>query len=362
MASSTDTSEDQIKGDDAPALPNRFSPHAADLGETLGHSPFGNALEPVLRQVNDGRLSRVNWFRTAWQRGGALTGYATWRDDHGQPRHAVVKVPVPPRERQWLRVLQGPQRVVPDLFAHGDSLGPYDLAWVVMERLPHGPLSEAWRGHEFDLMVQAAGRFYQAASTVPMTDMDHPRNRDWETLLGQARKQIQTSRLPEGQRWKAALKRAHKKIDGWLEKWHARSTTDWCHGDLHLGNAMCRDAAPDDTAAGVVLSENLHEHDAHEATDTALLDLAEVRVGHWVEDAVYLEHLYWGARHRLAGRKVVSMLAQERKRRGLPVGEDWPQLASIRRALVAMVVPTHINDVPPTHANAALAVLEREVG
>ncbi|MCX5659956.1 MAG: hypothetical protein NTW19_09575 [Planctomycetota bacterium] len=63
------------------------SPHAADS------RPLGALLEPALRQTCGGRLSEVNWFRTDWQRGGALTGYATYRDDDGQPQPVVVKLP-----------------------------------------------------------------------------------------------------------------------------------------------------------------------------------------------------------------------------------------------------------------------------
>ena len=94
---------------------------------------------------------------------------------------------------------------------------------------------------------------------------------------------------------------------------------------------------------------------------TSDLDLAEVRVGHWIEAAVYLEHLYWSARQRLGGRKLVSMVARERKRRGLPVGEDWPELASIKRILLAITVALDFQRSTPAHAAAALTVLENAV-
>ncbi|MEM9881579.1 MAG: hypothetical protein AAF800_01525, partial [Planctomycetota bacterium] len=89
-------------------------------------------------------------------------------------------------------------------------------------------------------------------------------------------------------------------------------------------------------------------------------DLAEVRVGHWVEDAVYLEHLFWSRPHRLAGRKLVSMIARQRKAHGLPVGDDWPELARVKRALLAMTTAVRFREVSHAHADAALAVLERE--
>lgn len=333
--------------------------------------PFGAALEGPLIDGCGGRLSKINWFRTAWQRGGALTGFATFADDAGTPHDVVVKLPVPPRERRWLVKLQPQARpslergdesfgftrpangvggVAPRLFAHGESVGGYDFAWVVMERLPYGPLNEKWGGREFDLTVNAAGRFYEATAGEPIDPAWGARKREWTTMLAEGRKRVQARGCAEPQRWKAALKRAAKKLDGWIERWDARPGNDWCHGDLHLGNALSR--FPHDTPI----------NDADTIDAAALIDLAEVRVGHWVEDAVYLEHLFWSLPHRLHGRKLVSMLARERKARGLVVGEDWPELARVKRALLAMSTATRFHEVGRGHTAAALAVLEREVG
>ncbi|MEM9420428.1 MAG: aminoglycoside phosphotransferase family protein [Planctomycetota bacterium] len=333
--------------------------------------PFGAALEQPLIDACGGRLSKINWFRTAWQRGGALKGFASFSEDRGTAHDVVVKLPVPPRERRWLVRLQplptndlgrgdesfGFARpvstvggVVPRVLAHGESVGGYDFAWVVMERLPFGPLDEKWEGREFDLIVNAAGRFYQAAQNEPIDPSWGTRKRDWTTMLAEGRKRVQARGCAEPQRWKAALKRAHKKLDKWVEFWDGRAGDGWCHGDLHLGNALTR-VAHDDAGDGE--SPNLEA--------AALIDLAEVRVGHWVEDAVYLEHLFWSMPHRLHGRKLVSMIAKERKTRGLKAGEDWPELARVKRALLAMATATRFHEVSRGHAEAALAVLEREV-
>ena len=64
--------------------------------------PFGANLEPALLEATDHRLSAIRWFRTDWQRGGALTGYAKYREEDGRDQAVVVKLPVPPGERQWL--------------------------------------------------------------------------------------------------------------------------------------------------------------------------------------------------------------------------------------------------------------------
>lgn len=309
---------------------------------TSCESPFGSSLEPILHHTCAGRLSPIAWFRTDWQRGGALTGYATYTDESNIKRDVVVKLPVPPGERTWLERLQPHAGIVPRLFAHGESLNGYDLAWVVMERLPHGPLGQAWEGKEFDLLVEAAGRFYAAAQQFPV-DRPAPA-RDWEKLFEQARSHIiGTHDVAHEQRWKTAIKKAHRKLKEWLTIWNHRPVDQWCHGDLHLANAMTRVSPP--------------------AGPAVLLDLAEVHPGYWVEDAVYFEHLFWARRHRLQGRKLVSQIAHERKRLGFKVEADWPRYASIRRALMAMSTPALLHfDGDPHHVQAALEVLEMEVG
>ncbi|MEM8496163.1 MAG: hypothetical protein AAF663_12345, partial [Planctomycetota bacterium] len=130
------------EGGDEPPTEAPIAPQPA-----LDGAMFGTQLEPILREQLNGRLSSVSWFRTDWQRGGALTGFATYTDDQGQPQDVVVKMPVPPRERAWLkRCQEHPHRdplcaFTPELYAHGDTLNGYDLAWVVMEKLPYGPLN-----------------------------------------------------------------------------------------------------------------------------------------------------------------------------------------------------------------------------
>lgn len=305
-----------------------------------GAHSMGVHLEPVLRKTCNGRLSSINWFRTDWQRGGALTGYAHYQDDDGLDQPVVVKMPVPPVELAWLKRLQEAPDVVPRLHASGEALNGYDMAWVVMERLPHGPLGAAWDGAEFDLLVDAIVRFHAAADAV---NQPAPvRRKDWNAILERARNNVHVHGLPESQRWNQALKKAGKKLKSWLKTINDRPDDDICHGDLHMANAMTRTLPPEGPAL--------------------LIDLACVKRGHWLDDALNFEYLFWSRRERLGGRKLCSMIAKLRKQHGLKVHEDWPKWAQFQRALLAMSTPAQLEHVgDPHHVHAALEVLEAEV-
>ena len=307
----------------------------------ISSQPFGANLEPVLHKATGGRLSAINWFRTDWQRGGALTGFSHYRLDDGQSAAAMIKLPVPPGERMWLERLQSAGDVVPRLYAHGQALAGYDMAWVVMERMPHGPLGAAWQGRQFDLLIEAAGRFYKAAQEFEVAAA--PPHRDWQAILQKARRKVSDGALPEAPRWKKALKSANGKFKSWLKVWEDRPRDCWCHGDLHLANAMTRSPAPDGPAV--------------------LIDLALTHPGHWVEDAVYFEHLYWSRRQLLDGRRLCSLIARQRKQLGLTVEDDWSRLAQIRRLLTAVATPADLqHEGNRQHLEATLELLEAELG
>ena len=317
------------------------SNRAAPIPDEIADGPFGKMLEPVLRTVCEDRLSEISWFRTDWQRGGAATGFATYKDDDGEDKPVVVKMPVPPCELQWMRLLQNAEQVVPTLYASGEMLGGYDMAWLVMERLPHGPLSSTWQGDEFKLLIEAIGRFYQAAQDIPINTRHV--HRDWGAIHDHARKSVRAQGLAEAQRWSKAMKKAHKKYKDWVAIWDDRPMTHWCHGDLHLANAMTRNEPPNGPAV--------------------LFDLAKVCVSHWVQDGVYMEHLYWGRPGQLHGHKLCKELAHHRKQIGLPVDDDWSRLAEAKRALLAMSVPAVLDvDGNAHYVHGALEVLERAVG
>ena len=71
-----------------------------------------------------------------------------------------------------------------------------------------------------------------------------------------------------------------------------------------------------------------------------LIDLALVHAGHWVEDAVYLEHLFWGHEDKLFGIRPVRHMRKLRKERGLAVDSHDSKLADIKRLLIASTAPS----------------------
>lgn len=323
------------------------SGEAGGSSESFDPSParddarFGEGLEAALIETCRPRLSDIRWFRTDWQRGGALTGYADYETDEG-PRRAMVKLPVPPRELAWLRRLQPTEHdagpVVPELFASGDATDGYDLAWAVMERLPHGPLDSQWDGRQWELLIEALGRFQRAASAVPVDKP--PRQEDWPAIIDRARRNVRDQRPPDAQHWNQSLKALQKKLKTIVAQWDARPTDHWCHGDVHLANAMTRVPPPDGPAL--------------------IFDLAEVHAGHWVEDAVYLEHIYWGRERQLPDARFAKQVARQRKTLGLPGDPDWPHFANLRRALLAAAAPAYMREEgQAAHLQGALAVLDQ---
>ena len=97
-----------------------------------------------------------------------------------------------------------------------------------------------------------------------------------------------------------------------------------------------------------------------EAGPVALIDLAEVRAGHWVEDAVYLERQFWARPKHLDAARPVKTLAAARRRLGLPVQDDYPRLAMARRVLLAATAPGFLkSEGDPRHLDACLGWLER---
>ncbi len=302
---------------------------------------LAGSLEPVLAEACEGKLSTVTWFRTDWQRGGAATGTADFDESSDKPAKVVVKLPVVQRELEWMRRLQagdGDDAVVPKLYASGQTLAGYDLAWLVIERFDHGPLGLHWHDDHIRRIAEAAARFHAAAARWPVDQP--PKSEPWDDELKQSQQSLKINPLPRRQEWRTAVKTLRHRLGRLLEHWDARDVDQWLHGDLHLANAMSRVSM--------------------ESGPVCLIDLAEIRAGHWVEDAVYLERQLWARPRRLKATYPVKAIAAARKRTGLPVEEDYPRLAMIRRALLAGTAPCFLkSEGDSRHLEACLEWLLR---
>ncbi len=298
---------------------------------------LAESLRPHLIEACGGRLGAISWFRADWQRGGAATGRATWKLDDGTKRDIIVKVPVGPRELFWTRRLQHkngePSTTVAHLLASGRTLGPYDLAWMVIEALPVGPLGLHWQDTHVSRVAQAATRLH-SETTAFAVDRALVGIEDWADTMQRAKKAIRDNTLEQETIWRRLHRRVSRALDGLVQQWRERPLEHWIHGDLHLANALCRSTDPN---APVIL-----------------IDLADVRPGHWVEDAVYLERQLWSRSHRLSLAPVKTMRAARRDA-GLSLAESDHVYADIRRLLMASTAPAYLRtEGHPRYLNACL--------
>jgi len=302
------------------------------------------SLIPLVVDGCEGRIEQIVWFKTDWQRGGAATAKALWRRDDGGRDAVVLKLPVVQRELEWMQRLQHRpdgdtvlEAVVPRLFAGSQSLGGYDLAWMVIEQLPHGPLGLRWHDEHIRRLTMAAARFHFAVSRHPVDQV--PTAEPWMQEFVDAAESAKVNQINHRQRWNMALKSLRHRGEQLVHEWNERDEDQWCHGDLHLANAMCREEG--------------------ETCPVCLIDLADVHAGHWVEDAVYLERQLWGRPDRLKAQKPVKELASARKQLGLTVDPEYPRLAMIRRAFLAGTAPKFIkSEGHPVYLDACLEKLE----
>ncbi|MEM7228950.1 MAG: aminoglycoside phosphotransferase family protein, partial [Planctomycetota bacterium] len=269
---------------------------------------LAEGLVPAVRSACEDRLGEITWFRTDWQRGGAATGESTFRTDHDTDVPVVIKYPVGEKELRWTRRLQADDApVIPRLYASGTEIGGYDFAWLIIEHLPAGPLGMHWDDANVERVADAAARFHKATSAYPVDRV--PVREDWSTLAKRGSEVLRQNDVPDKSLWKEAMKRFRKHLHTLADAWHEHEPDQWIHGDLHLANAMCRDDRDD--------------------ADVVLIDLAEVRAGHWIEDAVYLERQLWARPERLKATRPVKAIANARKHHGLTVDAEYTRLAMI---------------------------------
>lgn len=318
----------------------------ADFGDS--HS-LAMHLEPILQGACEGKLGEVEWFHSAWQHGGAATGFAAWNDGQSgaAPMRAFIKFPVGPDELAWSRDLaarpcgeRGP--FVPRYLAGGESMGGIDLCWIVVEALNGDPLSTGFDETSLREMLRTIVEFQVAAAEVRP---DHPPCKvvDWSENVWRAKAAIRDSGLPlaETNRWLLALKHVYRALPVITARWHGRAITTWCHGDLHPGNVIRRTLASGDPRC-------------------VLIDLALVHPGHWCEDAIYLERQFWGHEEQLHGIKPLAELARLRREAGLPSDTHDTDVAIARRLLMAAVVPLFLNrEHNAKYVHGALETIEK---
>ena len=313
-------------------LPDGLGVDAHDLGPQL---------EPALIEACAGRLSDIRWFRTSWQRGGAATAYARLRDvDGGPERDVVVKLPVGPAEYRASVVMGDGEGPGPHVVVHGMELGGWDMGWVVMERADGEPASKNLSKQSFEHLFRCAARFARRAHDG-LAKRSPPEEWDWEHLLEQARHAVRDNHLAHEGDWIDRIKHLQRGLGRVLSVWKARPRTGWCHGDLHPGDLVFRTGeSPWGKPCAV------------------LLDFAECHLGHWVEDAVYVERQFWTHPELLHGVKPVSMLAKMRREADLDTDGDYAELAAIRRVLMSAVAPAFLErEGHPAYLEAALGVL-----
>ena len=309
---------------------------------------LGESLGPALMEHTGGRLCDIEWFRSTWQRGGSATGFATWKFDSGREQPVIVKLPVKPNEHRWTTRLgaadgddwespESCERCTPRVVAAGLEVGGYDLAWVVIERLQGHLEPTELSKQDVQAMVQTAAEFQACAQREHAPQGPGPKS-DWGQLIERGREVLRVGDVPESQRWNEALKHVQKALPKLIGLWMARPINAWCHGDLHPGNLMIRSGS---------------------RPRPVLVDFGLVHAGHWLEDGLYLERQFWGRKEMLCGVKPVSAIAKYRKELGLCIDEGYPELANLRRVLMAACVPSMFGrEGDSVYVHGALEVLE----
>jgi Phosphotransferase enzyme family len=390
------------------------TPMGADSESNFSRRPGGESLGvslgPILRAHCRGQLGPIEWFHNGWQHSGAATGFSTWTPlalDHepgsepptpppANPVDVLVKLPVGPNEFEWTSQLarcvppaQSPPGETPDhaqpalasaanlshpsdidhdlptprVFASGVALGAYDLAWLIIERFPTQTLAAEHTPESVQDLLRAAADFQERTLRLRPT-LARPDKHDWASLLDKARHTARHSAMHDGQRWNEAIKKVQKHLGPIESRWESRAINSWCHGDLHPGNAMRRHPWTNGSPATPPSRADDAAHPgpsrARDRRHAVLIDLALVHPGHWVEDALYLERLYWGKPELLCGIKPVSYLAQIRRERGLPCDDGYAEIAIARRVLMAACVPVFLeHEGHPKYQKAALELLEK---
>ncbi|MBA4040135.1 MAG: hypothetical protein C0468_07445, partial [Planctomyces sp.] len=146
-------------------------PGASAAAPPAGGASLGPALSGHLAaacRAHGMSLGPIEWFRSLWQRGGGSTGFVTLTGPDGAARPAVIKLPVGAREHRWTLALGtpplwAPGSPAPRVLAAGESLNGYDLAWLVIERIPGDPIGASSDPADLATIVRAAVAWHSLA-------------------------------------------------------------------------------------------------------------------------------------------------------------------------------------------------------
>lgn len=318
---------------------------------------IGVSLGPALHDACGDRLGDIEWFRSPWQKSGAATGLTSWRLPSGDVIEAIVKAPVSYRELFWTTRLgevdpmwwesdESQRMPVPRVLSSGTELGGYDVAWLVQERIQGETVSKSMDADRLDQLFLATARFHAMARGVKPAERTEPIGEpDWRSLLERARTKCIDNAIARLDSWLRVIDAVDRVLPALLDRWHSRAMDTWCHGDLHPGNVMIRDGC---------MERNSDRRCA------VLIDFALIHPGHWVEDALYLERMYWGREEMLGGVRPLRCLAEHRVLHGLHADGSDARLADVRRVLMGVTSPAflrHEND--PVYLTAALRKVRR---
>jgi hypothetical protein len=345
------------------------------LAERNGHIPrpvyttrrevesLGVSLGPALHDACGDRLGDIEWFQSPWQKSGAATGRTYWRLPNGRVIDAIVKVPVGYREYYWSTRLgevdpmwwessECERLPVPRMLASGTELGGYDVAWLVEEKVAGKPVSRNLDADSLEQVFLAAARFHAHTREIrPAERSERAGEPDWRKLLDRSRTRCRDNEIAEMDDWLRAIDGVDRVLPALVDRWHTRPMDTWCHGDLHPGNVMLREGCMQATSRA----------NASDRRCGVLIDFSLVHPGHWVEDALYLERMYWGREDRLQGVEPLRCLAEHRLLLGLHADGVDDELADVRRLLMGVTSPAFLNhENDPVYLAAALAKI-REI-
>ena len=227
---------------------------------------------------------------------------------------ALVKLGLEFGQRYWLEQMS---KVTPDLvpsvYASGDKLGDLELDWIATQKVEYNSLGPQWEGNEFDMLLNAAAHFQEAARQVPraqvqLIDLRRLRSYFENGLFGEGLAidppgpaDVVVQRLKDDFEWVCSV-----------------CSYEVCHGDIQMNNGLAKGPPP-------------------ERCPLMLVD-PEPKWQPWAFDAAYLQAINSQDRKRKGYTGLVRKLAQYRLERGLEVcsEDDLERLEKIALAWFAI--------------------------